>query len=85
MYTINPSFWCSFCHSSLLQTADLKPEFTTEIELGTQLSFAKRRVELDFTWYDKKSTNLSLYYYAPFIIYLAQVQTLVASGTEVWK
>lgn len=36
----------------------LKPEFTRELEIGTQLSFLKKRIELDFTWYDKKSTNL---------------------------
>lgn len=36
----------------------LQPEFTTELELGTQLSFFKKRFELDFTWYDKKSTNM---------------------------
>lgn len=37
---------------------NLKPEFTTEIELGTQLSFFKRRVDIDFTWYNRNSTNL---------------------------
>jgi hypothetical protein len=37
---------------------DLKPEFTKEIELGTQLSFFKRRIELDVAWYDRNSTNL---------------------------
>ena len=43
---------------STANSPDLKPEFTEEIELGTQLSFAKRRVELDFTWYNRQSTNL---------------------------
>jgi TonB-linked SusC/RagA family outer membrane protein len=37
---------------------DLKPEFTKEIELGTQLSFFRRRVDIDFSWYDRNSTNL---------------------------
>lgn len=37
---------------------NLKPEFTRELELGTQLSFFKRRIDLDFTWYDRNSTNL---------------------------
>ncbi len=37
---------------------DLKPEFTKEIELGTQLSFFKRRIELDLAWYNRNSTNL---------------------------
>ena len=36
----------------------LQPEFTTELELGTELSFFNRRFEVDFTWYDKNSTNL---------------------------
>jgi TonB-linked SusC/RagA family outer membrane protein len=42
------------------QTVDpkLTPEFTKELELGTDLSFFKRRVNLDFTWYDKISTDL---------------------------
>jgi TonB-linked SusC/RagA family outer membrane protein len=37
---------------------DLKPEFTQEIEVGTQLSFFKRRIDIDFSWYDRNSTNL---------------------------
>ncbi len=36
----------------------LQPEFTKELELGFQLSFFKRRFEIDFTYYDKKSNNL---------------------------
>src|SRR5690606_8554216 len=36
----------------------LTPEFTTEIELGTDLSFFRNRVEFGFTWYDKTSTDL---------------------------
>lgn len=37
---------------------ELKPEFTREIEVGTQLSFLKRAVELDLAVYSKTSTNL---------------------------
>jgi TonB-linked SusC/RagA family outer membrane protein len=37
---------------------DLTPEFTKEIELGTNLSFWKRKIDLDFTWYKKTSTDL---------------------------
>ncbi|MEP7278730.1 MAG: SusC/RagA family TonB-linked outer membrane protein [Bacteroidota bacterium] len=47
--------------ASLPATANsptLKPEFTTEVELGTQLSFFKKLVEFEFTWYNKISTNL---------------------------
>ncbi|MEO6550554.1 MAG: SusC/RagA family TonB-linked outer membrane protein [Ferruginibacter sp.] len=36
----------------------LEPEFTKELELGTQLSFFKKKVEVDFTWYDKRSSNM---------------------------
>jgi TonB-linked SusC/RagA family outer membrane protein len=36
---------------------NLLPEFTEEIELGTQLSFLRRLVELDLTVYRRKSTN----------------------------
>ena len=35
----------------------LQPEFTKETEFGTQLSFLKRRIEVDFTVYNKISTN----------------------------
>lgn len=37
---------------------ELSPEFTSEIEAGLDLSFFKRRINLDFTWYDKTSTDL---------------------------
>lgn len=60
IYVLNPSF-LGVPSASLPYTANnanLKPEFTQELELGTQLSFFKRRVELDFAWYDRKSTNL---------------------------
>ena len=42
------------------QTVDpnLTPEFTKELELGTDLTLFKRRINLEFTWYDKRSTNL---------------------------
>lgn len=37
---------------------NLTPEFTTELELGTDLRFFHQRVGLEVTWYDKKSTDL---------------------------
>jgi len=37
---------------------DLKPEFTQEIEVGTQLSFLKKRIDLDLSLYNRTSTNL---------------------------
>ncbi|RFS22461.1 SusC/RagA family TonB-linked outer membrane protein [Chitinophaga silvatica] len=36
----------------------LKPEFTTDFEVGTNLEFFDRRVALDFAWYSRISTNL---------------------------
>ncbi len=42
------------------QTNDpnLSPEFTTELEAGIDLNFLKRRINLDFTWYNKTSTDM---------------------------
>jgi TonB-linked SusC/RagA family outer membrane protein len=37
---------------------DLTPEFTTELELGTDLRLFKQRLGLELTWYDKRSTDL---------------------------
>lgn len=37
---------------------ELTPEFTTELELGTDLRLFKQRVGLEVTWYDKRSTDL---------------------------
>ena len=36
---------------------DLKPEFTQEFEVGTQLEFFNGRLGFDFTWYNKLSTS----------------------------
>ncbi|MDQ3279138.1 MAG: SusC/RagA family TonB-linked outer membrane protein, partial [Bacteroidota bacterium] len=36
----------------------LTPEFSKELELGTNLSFWKRKIDVDFTWYKKTTTNL---------------------------
>jgi TonB-linked SusC/RagA family outer membrane protein len=37
---------------------ELTPEFTTELELGTDMRFLKDRIGLEVTWYNKKSTGL---------------------------
>jgi TonB-linked SusC/RagA family outer membrane protein len=37
---------------------ELTPEFTTELELGSDLRFFNQRLGLEVTWYDKKSTGL---------------------------
>ena len=36
---------------------ELKPEFTTEIEVGTELRLFKSRIGIDFTWYDRRTTD----------------------------
>ncbi|MGK7396718.1 MAG: SusC/RagA family TonB-linked outer membrane protein [Candidatus Cyclobacteriaceae bacterium M3_2C_046] len=37
---------------------DLSPEFTTEYELGTELVFFTNRINLDFTYYYRKTTDI---------------------------
>lgn len=37
--------------------ANLKPEFTTEFEFGTELQFFQNRIGIDFTWYNRSTTN----------------------------
>ncbi|WP_020532025.1 SusC/RagA family TonB-linked outer membrane protein [Flexithrix dorotheae] len=39
---------------------NLTPEFTTEIELGTELQFLQGRIGLDFTVYDRNTTDIIL-------------------------
>lgn len=41
-----------------LSDQDITPEFTDEIEVGTDLEFFKRRIAVDFTWYKKTTTDL---------------------------
>ncbi len=36
---------------------ELKPEFTTEFEVGTELQFFQGRVGIDLTWYNRSTTN----------------------------
>jgi len=36
---------------------ELKPEFTSEFEAGTELQFYNGRLGLDFTWYNRSTTN----------------------------
>ncbi|NCI46543.1 SusC/RagA family TonB-linked outer membrane protein [Sediminibacterium soli] len=37
---------------------ELTPEFTTELEIGSDMRFFKQRLGLEVTWYDKRSTDL---------------------------
>ena len=36
---------------------NLKPEFTTEFEFGTELQFLQNRIGVDFTWYNRSTTD----------------------------
>ncbi len=36
---------------------ELKPEFTSEFEAGTELRFFNSRIGIDFTWYNRSTTN----------------------------
>ncbi|MCE7054649.1 SusC/RagA family TonB-linked outer membrane protein [Algoriphagus sp. AGSA1] len=43
--------------SNSLTNSSLKPEFITEFEIGTDLSFLQNLFSLDITYYDKRSTS----------------------------
>lgn len=43
---------------SSLSNANLKPEFTTEYELGTELQFFKNRIGVDLAYFNRVSTDL---------------------------
>ena len=45
-------------NSIALANQQIKPEFTKEFEIGTDLEFFKKRIVLDFTLYNKSTTNL---------------------------
>ncbi|MBN2215110.1 MAG: SusC/RagA family TonB-linked outer membrane protein [Bacteroidales bacterium] len=44
--------------SNLIGNENLKPELTSEIEAGTDLRLFNNRIGIDFTYYDKTTTNL---------------------------
>ncbi len=60
VFVINQNFLGQPSTSLNSQTIDpdLTPEFTKELEAGIDLYFFKRRLGIDFTVYNKKSTNL---------------------------
>ena len=43
---------------SQLNNATLRPEFTTEVELGTELQFFNNRIGVDLAYFDRVSTDL---------------------------
>ncbi|HEY4786865.1 MAG TPA: SusC/RagA family TonB-linked outer membrane protein [Bacteroidales bacterium] len=49
-----------FTISDRLGNPGLKPELTTEFEVGTELKFFENRFGIDFTYYNRKTTNLIL-------------------------
>jgi TonB-linked SusC/RagA family outer membrane protein len=60
-YTLGAGFpfgpLTSFTTSNVLISPDLKPEFTTSYEVGTELAFLKRRANFAATYYFQNSTN----------------------------
>ncbi len=59
IFQITPNFLgqSTVSRDQTFNNKNLKPEFTQEVELGTQLSFLKRLIELDLTVYKRNSTN----------------------------
>lgn len=47
----------SFSRGNRIGNPNLKPEFTSSFEVGTELSFIKNLINLDLTYYNTKSTN----------------------------
>ncbi len=43
--------------SDLLKNANLKPEFTTEVEFGTELQFFQNRIGVDLTYFARQSKD----------------------------
>ena len=66
---------------------ELKPEFTSEVEFGAELQFLKSRVNVDFTWYNRNSTNqiapLSLPYSTGYGSYYTNFGKMNNHGIEV--
>ncbi|MBC9911263.1 SusC/RagA family TonB-linked outer membrane protein [Chitinophaga varians] len=59
IFRVNPAF---LGQSGVMQdfaagNPNLKPEFTQDFEVGTNLEFFERRITLDFAWYTRVSTN----------------------------
>lgn len=66
---------------------DLTPEFTTEIELGTELNFWNGRANLDFAWYDRRTTDqiapVSLPYSSGAGTYYTNFGEMLNTGVEI--
>lgn len=55
--TSNGNIVPGFTRRNLIGNPDLKPEFTSSFEVGTELSFLKNIINLDVTYYDTRSTD----------------------------
>lgn len=65
---------------------NLKPEFTKEIEFGTELQFFKGRATVDFTYYNRNSTDMiaaqALPYSSGYYQYMTNLGKLNNKGIE---
>lgn len=65
----------------------LKPEFTSEVEFGLELQMINSRVNLDFTWYNRNSTDqiapLSLPYSTGYRSYYTNFGKMNNTGIEI--
>jgi TonB-linked SusC/RagA family outer membrane protein len=62
-YRIGTTYYNGTPYSSVslpgnLKNTKLRPEFTSEIEIGTELSFLNSRIGIDLAYFDRKSTDL---------------------------
>ncbi|MFN8299815.1 MAG: SusC/RagA family TonB-linked outer membrane protein [Chitinophagales bacterium] len=56
-YSADGSSVLGYTISNRLRNANIKPEISTTWEAGTELSFLKDRLNIDFTWYMKRTKN----------------------------
>lgn len=72
--------------SGAIGNLDLQPEFSKELEFGTDLNFFKDRVVLSATYYDKRSTsqisNVPLAYATGFTSYVTNFGEISNKGFE---
>jgi len=70
-----------------LTDLNLKPEFANEFEIGTDLEFFNRRIAIDFTYYNKKASDLILPVTVPastgYSQYLTNGASMTNKGVEI--
>jgi TonB-linked SusC/RagA family outer membrane protein len=57
IFPFGPTQTQGYTYGDVEGNPSLKPEFSTELELGTDLAFLKDRLSVGFSWYSKKSTD----------------------------